>query len=145
MTRIFGDPMSSTPPSARHVFYSCVVIEGIFLCVNACTFSPLIFEMFMPYHLKYSGLVITWWGGTYWGLNVCRYGPLEKKTWNAARAVAGVVLVFAGTASLIFADGVANLGPWPSYWLLIVSYSGMAAFDVALHKQHMVPPWVLRW
>merc|ERR1712048_1017 len=105
------------------------VIEGIFLSVNACTFSPLIFEMFMPYHLKYSGLVLTWWGGTYWGLNVTRYGPLSKAEWSNARAVGGAALVFAGAASLILADGVSNWGPWPSYWLLVATYSGMAAFD----------------
>ncbi|CAJ1381703.1 unnamed protein product [Effrenium voratum] len=47
MTKVFGDRMTTTPPSASHVFISCGVLEGIFLCVNLGTFSPLIFEMFM--------------------------------------------------------------------------------------------------
>lgn len=145
MVRIFGDPMSSTPPSAAHVFYSCGVIEGIFLCVNVGTLSPLIFEMFMPYHLKYTGLVIAWWGGTYWGLNVARYGPQARGAWSAARAFGGAGLMAAGVAGLVLADGVGQLGPWPSYWLLLTSYASMAAFDLALHRRQMIPHWLLKW
>lgn len=52
------------------------------------------------------------------------------------------MLVLAGAASLILADGQS---PWSSYWLLVATYSGMAVFDVALHGQHMTPPWLLRW
>uniref|UniRef100_A0A7S4UPQ6 Uncharacterized protein n=1 Tax=Alexandrium monilatum TaxID=311494 RepID=A0A7S4UPQ6_9DINO len=143
--RILGDQMTSTPPSAAHVFYSCGVIEGIFLCVNAGTFSPLIFEMFMPYHLKYTGLVIAWWGGTYWGLNIARYGPLSCSTWFGARAFAGVALVTVGVVGLVLADGVGQLGPWPSYWVLLSSYTCMGLFDICLHRRQMIPPWLLRW
>jgi len=145
MVRMFGDPMSSSPPFAPYIFYSCGVIESLFLCVNVGTFSPFIFEMFMPYHLKYTGLVMCWWGGTYWGLNVARYGPIAGAQWSAARAVAGVFFMAAGFVGLVLADGVGKLGPWPSYWLLISTYSAMAGFDTVLHSQRFIPPWLLKW
>lgn len=144
-TRIFGDPMTAAPPSAKHIFASCGVIESIFLVVNAGTLSPLIFEMFMPYHLKYTGLVIAWWGGTYWGLNIVQYGPLSRKAWFTARTAAGVAFMMAGVVALVIADGVGQLGPWPSYWLLIGAYGAMAAFDTALHSRQMLPPWLKKW
>lgn len=127
---------------------SCGVIEGIFLAVNIGTMSPLIFEMLMPYHLKYTGLILGWWGGTYVGLNLARYGPLARGPWFAARALAGPLLMTAGVAGLALADGVPGwpkLGPWPSYWVMSTSFAGMAAFDVALHKRQMLPPWLLKW
>jgi len=145
ITKILGDPMTVTPPNAPHVFYSCGLLESIFLCVNAGTFSPLIFEMFMPYHLKYTGLIAAWWGGTYIGLNVAQYGPLEQSVWITARGVVGVSLFSAGVTALILADGVGNWGPWPSYWLLATSYSSMAAFDLALFQRQLLPPWLLKW
>lgn len=148
MQRIFGDPMSSAPPSAKHLFISCAIIEGIFLCVNISTMSPFIFEMVMPYHLKYTGLIIGWWGGTYLGLNIARYGPLSHGIWFAARTAAGPIFVLVGVTGLALADGVPGmpkLGPWPSYWVLITSFTGMAAFDLALHRRQMLPPWLLRW
>lgn len=148
MQRIFGDPMAATPPSAKHLFISCGVIEGIFLCVNICTMSPLAFEMCMPYHLKYTGLIIGWWGGTYLGLNIARYGPLSEGVWFSARMLAGPLFVTLGVLGLVLADGVPgapNLGPWPSYWLLIGSFVGMSGFDVALHRHRMLPPWLLKW
>lgn len=140
--------MSATPPSAKHLFISCGIIEGIFLCINIGTMSPLIFEMLMPYHLKYTGLIIGWWGGTYMGLNIARYGPLSNDLWFAARMAAGPIFVTLGVLGLMLADGVPGapkLGPWPSYWVLIASFTGMGAFDVALHKQRMLPPWLLKW
>eukprot|EP00930_Biecheleria_cincta_P003543 TRINITY_DN104482_c0_g1_i1.p1 TRINITY_DN104482_c0_g1~~TRINITY_DN104482_c0_g1_i1.p1 ORF type:complete len:269 (-),score=40.77 TRINITY_DN104482_c0_g1_i1:9-815(-) len=145
MNGVFGDKMQSTPPSASHIFASCGFFETIFLGVNAGTFSPLIFEMFMPYHLKYTALVFAWWGGTYVGLNVARYGSEAQGIWVAARALAAVVFVSAGAAGLALADGVAGMGPWPSYWLLVAGYSGMAAFDLVLFRQRMIPPWLLKW
>eukprot|EP00933_Yihiella_yeosuensis_P040591 TRINITY_DN34909_c0_g1_i1.p1 TRINITY_DN34909_c0_g1~~TRINITY_DN34909_c0_g1_i1.p1 ORF type:complete len:283 (-),score=37.76 TRINITY_DN34909_c0_g1_i1:95-943(-) len=145
MTRVFGDKMQATPPSAAHVFLSCGFLEGIFLCVNVGTLSPLIFEMAMPYHLKYTSLILAWWGGTYIGLNVARYGPMSQGMLVCARAVMGAVFLTAGVTGLALADGVGGMGPWPSYWLLILSYSGMAAFDLHLHRSHMIPPWLLKW
>merc|ERR1712194_509940 len=41
--------------------------------------------------------------------------------------------------------GMPKLGPWPSYWVLISAFSGMGAFDVALHRRQMLPPWLLKW
>eukprot|EP00929_Paragymnodinium_shiwhaense_P048881 TRINITY_DN24679_c0_g1_i5.p1 TRINITY_DN24679_c0_g1~~TRINITY_DN24679_c0_g1_i5.p1 ORF type:complete len:185 (-),score=8.14 TRINITY_DN24679_c0_g1_i5:138-692(-) len=145
MNRIFGDRMAATPPSGRHVFFSCGFIEGIFLFVNISTLSPFIFEMCMPYHLKYTGLMIGWWGGTYLGLNMATYGPLKDAAWITARSAVGVALMLTGAASLVLADGVGKMGPWPSYWTLVAGYTGMAAFDFALHHRRMIPPWLLRW
>lgn len=148
MAKILGDPMSSTPPSAKHLFISCAVIEGIFLCVNIGTMSPFVFEKLMPYHLKYTGLIIGWWGGTYCGLNVARYGPQSQSSWFGARAAAGPIFVTLGVAALALADGVPGfpkMGPWPSYCLLMCSFAGMAAFDTALHARQMLPPWLLKW
>jgi len=99
----------------------------------------------MPYHLKYTCLVCAWWGGTYLGLNLAKYGPLSNGTLVAARATVGVALALAGAASLVLADGVGILGPWPSYCVLIGAYVGMAAFDTMLHSRNMMPPWLLRW
>lgn len=144
MMRLLGDPGSKTPPSAAHVFCSCGFIEGIFLCVNAVTFSPFLFEIAMPYHLKYTALVISWWGGVYWGLNVVQYGPLAGGLGTAVRTAAGLVLVACGVSALILADGT-SLGPWPSYWVLIGAYSAMAAFDVGLHRKQLIPVWLLKW
>merc|ERR550534_3611133 len=141
--------MSSTPPSAKHLFISCAVIEGIFLCVNIGTMSPFIFEKIMPYHLKYTGLILGWWGGTYCGLNMARYGPRSQGAWFLARTAAGPIFVALGVAGLALADGVPGLprewGPWPSYVLLITSFGGMAIFDAALHARQMLPPWLLKW
>lgn len=145
MVEYFGDTMTVTPPSAAYIFVSCGVIEGIFLCVNAGTFSPLIFERFMPYHLKYTSLVIAWWGGTYWGLNIAGYGPLSKGFWVGARYAVGLAFITLGVTALILADGVSNWGPWPSYWVLVASYTFMAGFDLALRKNQMIPPWLLKW
>eukprot|EP00439_Symbiodinium_sp_Y106_P053716 s1281_g7.t1 len=158
MTRAFGERMVNTPPSAAHemraclkesllyaVFVSCAVLEGMFLCVNLGTLSPLIFEMFMPYHLKYTSLVFAWWGGTYLGLNVARYGPLAQGPWILARTLAGGAFMLAGVTGLVLADGLNGMGPWPSYWLLIFCYSGMPFFDVALTRRQMLPPWLLKW
>lgn len=99
----------------------------------------------MPYHLKYTALVIGWWGGVYWGLNVARYGPMADGIWAAARTGAGIVLVVAGVVGLIAADGIGKYGPWPSYWVLIASYSSMACFDLALHQRQLMPVWLLKW
>ncbi|CAK8990197.1 unnamed protein product [Durusdinium trenchii] len=152
MTEVFGDKkedtgqrMVATPPSAAHVFISCAFLEGIFLCVNVGTFSPLIFEMFMPYHLKYTALVFAWWGGTYLGLNTARFGPLVQGPWIFCRTLAGPMGVTLGALGLVLADGVAGLGPWPSYWLMIICYSGMSSFDVALARRKLLPPWLLKW
>lgn len=148
MQHIFGDPMSSTPPSAKHLFISCGLIEGIFLCINIATMSPMSFEMLMPYHLKYTGLIIGWWGGTYMGLNIARYGPLKHGPWFAARTAALPIFVLLGFVGLALADGVPGapkMGPWPSYWILIGSFTGMGAFDLALHQRQMIPPWLLKW
>eukprot|EP00747_Dinoflagellata_sp_TGD_P168994 gnl/TRDRNA2_/TRDRNA2_196763_c0_seq1.p1 gnl/TRDRNA2_/TRDRNA2_196763_c0~~gnl/TRDRNA2_/TRDRNA2_196763_c0_seq1.p1 ORF type:complete len:266 (+),score=20.34 gnl/TRDRNA2_/TRDRNA2_196763_c0_seq1:98-799(+) len=147
MVSIFGDRASNTPPSAAHVFCSCGVIEGGFLCVNAITFSPLIFEICMPFHLKYTSLVIGWWGGTYIGLNVARYGPVSSSAWVVVRYAAGAALLTAGVASLILADGIPGqaTGPWPSYWLLVAAYTGMTGVDYLLHERRMIPPWLLKW
>lgn len=144
MNRVLGDPGAETPPSARHIFLSCGIIETVFLCVNAATLSPFMFEIAMPYHLKYTGLVIGWWGGVYWGLNVTQYGPLADGTGAAARTLVGLVLFSAAVASLILADGT-QLGPWPSYWVLVAAYSSMAVFDAALHRRQMIPVWLLKW
>merc|ERR1712154_666458 len=100
MQRIFGDRMIAAPPSGKHLFYSCAVIEGIFLSVNVGTMSPFIFEMLMPYHLKYTGLIVGWWGGTYFGLNLARYGPLSRGPWYAARTLAGPIFVTLGVFGL---------------------------------------------
>eukprot|EP00971_Amphidinium_carterae_P093517 1850708-Amphidinium_carterae.1 len=71
-----GDIMETrTPPSAKHLFISCGVIEGVFLIINVLTGSPYVFERAMTYHLKYSGIIIAFWGGTYWGLAFANYGP----------------------------------------------------------------------
>lgn len=140
--------MSATPPSAKHLFYSCGIIEGIFLSINILTMSPFIFEMVMPYHLKYTGLIVGYWGGTYLGLNLARYGPLSSGFWYAARLAAGPIAVTLGVLGLALADGVPGLpklGPWPSYWVLLSSFGAMAAFDVALHRRQMLPPWLLKW
>lgn len=142
--RVLGDPGSQTPPSARHIFASCGIIETIFLCVNAVTVSPFMFEVAMPYHIKYTALVIGWWGGTYWGLNVAQYGPLNGGATAVVRTIGGLVLFGIGVTSLILADR-ADLGPWPSYWVLVGGYTGMAAFDVVLHRKQMIPFWLLRW
>ena len=98
----------------------------------------------MPYHLKYTALVIGWWGGVYWGLNVAQYGPLAGGFGAAARTLGGLALMTAGVVALILADGT-RLGPWPSYWVLVGAYSSMAAFDVALHRKQMIPVWLLKW
>lgn len=148
MQRIFGDPMSSTPPSAKHLFYSCGVIEGLFLSVNIITMSPFIFEMCMPYHLKYTGLILSWWGGTYVGMNVARYGPLTQPFWYGARAAIGFAFVILGFSGMALADGIPGapkLGPWPSYGVLMTSFCGLAIFDIALHRRQMIPPWLLKW
>jgi len=145
LTQLFGDKMTGMPPSAKHLFISCGVIEGLFLMVNVTTTSPYIFERTMTYHLKYSGLIMAWWGGTYWGLAVARYGPMAGGMWIGARLASGLVFFAAGVVSLILADGVGSLGSWPSYWVLCGSYASMPIVDWALHHQRMIPPWLLRW
>lgn len=140
-----GGSSAQTPPSAWYIFASCGVIESIFLCVNAGTLSPFVFEIAMPYHLKYTALVLGWWGGVYWGLNVARFGPIGDGLWFAFRTTAGLVCVAAAVTGLILADGLAGWGPWPSYWLLILSYSGMVVFDRALHQRQLIPQWLLKW
>mmetsp|Transcript_38834 Transcript_38834/g.103086 ORF Transcript_38834/g.103086 Transcript_38834/m.103086 type:complete len:294 (-) Transcript_38834:127-1008(-) len=145
MNSIFGHPMQTTPPSARHIFLSCGLIESVFLVVNATTLSPFVFEMFMPYHLKYTGLVMAWWGGTYWGLEIAGFGRLSHAGWAASRLCVGVVFMTVGVAGIILADGLGNLGVWPSYWLLAGGYSVMPFLDMVYHKHGMLPPWLLRW
>eukprot|EP00811_Abedinium_folium_P000085 NODE_10077_length_1378_cov_5.165468.p1 GENE.NODE_10077_length_1378_cov_5.165468~~NODE_10077_length_1378_cov_5.165468.p1 ORF type:complete len:325 (-),score=56.60 NODE_10077_length_1378_cov_5.165468:294-1268(-) len=145
MVELFGDPQDKTPPSAAHVFYSCVAFESIFLIVNAVTLSPLVFEMFMPYHLKYTGFVLGWWGGTYLGLTVARYGPYADGLWADARTTVGILCMLTGVTSLVLADNLGNGGVWLSYWTLIAGYAGMAAFDLALHRRRMLPAWLARW
>lgn len=98
----------------------------------------------MPYHLKYTALVIGWWGGVYWGLNIAQYGPLANGAGALVRTIGGLFFFASGVAALILADGT-HLGPWPAYWVLLGAYSSMAAFDVALHRKQMIPVWLLKW
>merc|ERR1711974_285119 len=92
-----------------------------------------------------TALVIGWWGGVYWGLNVAQYGPLADGVGTVARTFGGLVFVIAGVTALIFADGVGRIGPWPSYGVLVAAYASMAVFDVVLHRQQMIPVWLLKW
>lgn len=145
MVEVYGQPVAQPPPSAAHLFFSCGIIETIFLMINMTTFSPLTFEMFLRYHLKYTALVISFWGGTYWGLTIARQGPFPGRAWMGVRTTVGVLLMLTGVTSLVLADNLGNKGVWMCYWVLIGAYSGMAAFDLFLHNQHLIPPWLLKY
>merc|ERR1712146_86686 len=99
----------------------------------------------MPYHLKYTALVLSWWGATYWGLHVSRFGPIRDVLGIAIRAGAGVALLIVVASALLLADGVRDWGPWPSYYALSAGYAGMAVVDVILHDRQLAPPWLLKW
>merc|ERR1712000_656960 len=70
---------------------------------------------------------------------------MGKEIWIGARYIAGLAFMTLGLIALVFADGVKNFGPWPSYWVLVLSYSAMARFDLLLRQQNMIPPWLLKW
>lgn len=134
---IFGDRLDKPPPSGRYVFGCCSALEALFLFVNLTTTSPFLFERCMPYHIKYTALSLGFWGATYAGLDITRYG-LSR---SSIRTLIGIAFFGLGTGTIILADHQ----PWPAYYMLSASFVAMNYVDYAFHNHRMVPPWVFRW
>eukprot|EP00397_Hematodinium_sp_SG-2012_P045999 GEMP01051829.1.p1 GENE.GEMP01051829.1~~GEMP01051829.1.p1 ORF type:complete len:218 (-),score=40.64 GEMP01051829.1:932-1585(-) len=134
---IFGDRLDKPPPSGRYVFGCCSALEAAFLFVNLTTTSPFLFERCMPYHLKYTALSLGFWGATYAGLDIARYGVSR----SYIRTMVGLVLFALGTGTIILADH----RPWPAYYTLSATFIAMSYVDHRFHHLGMVPPWVFRW
>jgi len=134
---VFGNRLNEPPPSGRYVFGCCSALEAAFLFVNLTTTSPFLFERCMPYHLKYTGLSLAFWGSTYAALDISRYN-MSRGPW---RSLVGVAFFCVGTTSIIAAD----YRPWPSYGVLTAAFAAMNFYDYKLHMFRYAPPWIFRW
>lgn len=141
---VFTDGMTFPSKSGKLFFASILGVGGMFLFNFATDNNPQTFQRTLHYHLPFSALMISLWGGAYVGMEVARFGqgnPNYRLLGGAPRLAVGCTLLGIGSLNLF----ESMYDPWRGYRTLGVSYLSLILIDAIYHKMKMTPSFYFPW
>uniref|UniRef100_A0A0G4EZI5 Uncharacterized protein n=1 Tax=Chromera velia CCMP2878 TaxID=1169474 RepID=A0A0G4EZI5_9ALVE len=140
--KFIGDGKERPDRIPKLAFFAVGVLQVVVSIPLLTSSNPVLFETCLPWHLKFSSLVVVYLSAVHWGLDIGRYGCMGGSSISGViRCCSSLCGFFGGFAALLLGD----FNPLFAYRTLLCVVPVLGGLEVLFHWFAMSPLWYFRW